>query len=272
MITVITGASDGIGAASALDLAKQGHQLVLVGRTPAKLDAVADRVAAITGSRPDTLPADYAVLDEVRRLGAELLDRYPRIDALVNNAGVMAPKRRITMDGYELMVQVNHLAPFLLTNLLLDRLTASSARVVTTTSRAAKTGRLNPADLSRRNRRWNGWLQYGDTKQANALFTVALAKRGLAATCLHPGVLKTDFASGTFFMKLVMLVPGMGEPPEAGGSRLARLVAGEDAVAHSGRYFHKDAPADVPASMTDMGLAEELWTASLKATGLAVTS
>ncbi|MEU8194336.1 SDR family NAD(P)-dependent oxidoreductase [Microbispora amethystogenes] len=268
MITVITGAGAGIGAASALDLARLGHQIVLVGRTPEKVSAVADRAAEAGGARPDTLVADFSSLDQVRRLAADLLARYERIDVLVNNAGVMTPDRRTTVDGNELMMQVNHLAPFLLTNLLADRLAASSARVVTTSSRAAKFGRLDPADLSRERQRWNGWQQYGDSKQANALFTVSLAERGLAATCLHPGVLKTSFADGTLFMKMVWRVPGVGEPVEAGAARIVHLVTHADGVDHPGRYFVKNAPARVPARMSDPALAAALWDASAAATGL----
>lgn len=241
---------------------------MLVGRTPEKLRAVADRAEQAGGRRPDTLLADYSSLDQVRRLAAELLDRYERIDVLINNAGVMTPDRRTTVDGNEWMMQVNHLAPFLLTNLLIDRLKASAARVVTTSSRAAKTAGLDPADLSRERRRWNGWLQYGDSKQANALFTVSLAERGLAATCLHPGVLKTGFAEGTFFMKVVWHLPGVGEPVEAGAARLVHLATHPDGVDHPGRYFVKNAPARVPKKMSDPALAAALWDASLAATGL----
>ncbi|WP_169949730.1 SDR family NAD(P)-dependent oxidoreductase [Microbispora sp. H11081] len=268
MITVITGAGAGIGAASALELARRGHQIVLVGRTPEKLRAVADRAERDGGGRPDTLVADFSSLDQVRRLAAELLARYERIDVLINNAGVMTPDRRTTVDGHEWMMQVNHLAPFLLTDLLLDRLTASSARVVTTSSRAAKSGRLDPSDLSRERRRWNGWLQYGDSKQANALFTVSLAERGLAATCLHPGVLKTGFAEGTFLMKMVWHLPGMGEPVEAGAERIVHLATHSDGVDHPGRYFVKKAPVQAPKRMSDPALAAALWDASLTATGL----
>jgi NAD(P)-dependent dehydrogenase (short-subunit alcohol dehydrogenase family) len=267
MITVITGASDGIGAASALDLAKRGHQLVLVGRDAKKLAAVAESAAAITNGVPsETLVADFASLDQVRGLAEDLLGRYERIDVLVNNAGVMTTERRITEDGHELIMQVNHLAPFLLTNLLLDRLRSSSARIVTTASRAAKTGRLAPADLSRERRRWSGWLQYGDSKQANALFTVALAERGLDATCLHPGVLRTGFAAGTLYMRLITRLPGMSEPVEAGASRIVHLATHEDGVAHRGRFFAGNVPVKTPRRMADSALAEELWTASLAAT------
>jgi NAD(P)-dependent dehydrogenase (short-subunit alcohol dehydrogenase family) len=235
---------------------------VLVGRTPAKLATVADRVAAVTGTAPRTFQADFALLADVRRLAGELLAQYERIDVLVNHAGVMTTRRERTADGHELMMQVNHLAPFLLTNLLLDRLKESSARIVTTSSRAARTGRLDPADLSRDRRRWSGWLQYGDTKQANALFTVALADRGLAATSLHPGVLNTGFAAGTLVMKFLTVVPGMAEPPDAGASRIVHLVTHPDGVDHSGRFFIKNVPAAVPRTMTDPELVEALWSAS----------
>ncbi|GAA4590038.1 SDR family oxidoreductase [Planotetraspora phitsanulokensis] len=234
---------------------------MLVGRTPARLEAVADRVAAVTGTAPATFQADFAVLADVRKLADELLARYERIDVLVNNAGVMTTRRERTADGHELMMQVNHLAPFLLTNLLLDRLKESSARIVTTSSRAARTGRIDPADLSRDRRRWSGWLQYGDTKQAGALFTVGLAERGLAATSLHPGVLDTGFAPGTLFMKFLTVVPGMAEPPEAGARRIVHLVTQPDGVDHPGRFFVKNAPAAVPRTMTDPALAEALWKA-----------
>ncbi|WP_204018459.1 SDR family NAD(P)-dependent oxidoreductase [Sphaerimonospora thailandensis] len=268
MNTVITGASSGIGAVAALDLAKRGHRLVLVGRDPARLAGVADRVGSIAGTPADVLVADFASLDQVRRLARELLDRCQRIDVLINNAGMMVGERRITEDDNELIIQVNHLAPFLLTNLLIDRLRACGARVVTTSSRAARAGRLDPGDLSRERRRWNGWLQYGDSKQANALFTVSLAERGLAATCLHPGVLKTGFAADTRYMRLVTRMPGMSEPVAAGAGRIVHLATHEDGVAHPGRYFARNLPVGVPSRMSDPALAEALWRASLTATGL----
>ncbi|MGI5492909.1 SDR family NAD(P)-dependent oxidoreductase [Microtetraspora malaysiensis] len=268
MNTVITGASDGIGAAAALQLARLGHRLVLVGRTASKLAAVADKIAEVTGDRPATLTADFTSFDDVRRLAGQLLERSEGIDVLVNNAGVMSTERQRTADGHELMIQVNHLSPFLLTNLLLDRIRESSGRVVTTCSRAAKTGHLAPDDLSRERRRWSGWLQYGDSKQANALFTVSLAERGIPATCVHPGVIRTGFAPGTFFMKLVLHVPGVGEPVEAGAARLVHLAAHQDGADHPGRYFAGNVPVKVPHQMSDPTLAADLWTASLAATGL----
>ncbi|WP_248963044.1 SDR family NAD(P)-dependent oxidoreductase [Sphaerisporangium perillae] len=268
MITVITGASAGIGAAAAEALAGAGHDVVLVGRSRAKLSTVADRIARVSGRRPDIATADFASFREVTRLAADLLDRYERIDVLANNAGVMSGKRRLTRDGHELMAQVNHLSPFLLTNLLLDRIVASAGRVITTSSAAARTGRLVPADLDRANRRWLAWLQYGDTKQANALFTVALARRGVAATCFHPGVVRTEFAPDSLYMKLLTVIPGAARTPEQGASTLVHLATTADGVEHTGRFFANSAPASAPNTMTDPGLAADLWDASLAATGL----
>jgi NAD(P)-dependent dehydrogenase (short-subunit alcohol dehydrogenase family) len=269
MITVITGATAGIGAAAAEGVAQAGHDVVLVGRSRPRLQSVAGRVETLTGRRPDTLSADFASFAEVRGLAEELLDRYERIDVLANNAGVMTPKRELTVDGHETMMQVNHLSAFLLTHLLSDRIAASGGRVVTTSSRAAKTGRLKPADLDRTERRWNAWLQYGDTKQANVLFTVELARRGVAATCFHPGVIRTGFASGTALMKIYGLIPGFFKTPEQGASTLIHLATTADGADHSGRYFSEHgAPASVPEKMSDPGLAAALWTASLAATGL----
>jgi NAD(P)-dependent dehydrogenase (short-subunit alcohol dehydrogenase family) len=268
MITVITGASAGIGAAAAEGLVRAGHDVVLVGRSRARLDSVAGHVAGLSGRRPDTVTADLTSFEEVTRLAADLLDRYERIDVLVNNAGVMSGKKRLTRDGHEMMIQVNHLSPFLLTNLLLDRITTSGGRVVTTCSGAARTGRLDPADLDRSARRWSAWLQYGDTKQANALFTVALARRGVAATCFHPGVIRTGFAPDSLYMKMLMVIPGAARTPEQGASTLVHLATTPDGVEHTGRYFAKGAPASATRGMTDPVLASALWEQSLAVTGL----
>jgi NAD(P)-dependent dehydrogenase (short-subunit alcohol dehydrogenase family) len=257
MISVITGASAGIGAAAAAELSRRGYQVVLVGRDEKRLKSVAE---GLTGPEADVLTCDYTSLDDVRRLAAELRERYGHIDVLANNAGVMSPDRQITGDGHELMVQVNHLAPFLLTHSISDIV----GRIVTTSSRAGGTGRLDPEDLSRERRRWNGWLQYGDTKQANALFTVALAARGTAATCFHPGVIRTGFAGDTFVMKLFLKLPSYAKPPEYGARTLVHLATHDDGVERSGRYFADSAVKRASPAMSDPDLAERLWAATLK--------
>jgi NAD(P)-dependent dehydrogenase (short-subunit alcohol dehydrogenase family) len=268
MICVITGAGGGIGEAASVELATRGHQLVLVGRDQAKLTRVADRAQAAGGSRPDILTCDYASFAEVRELAAELLRRYERIDLLANNAGTLVPKRQTTVDGHELIMQVNHLSPFLLTTLLLGRLRESGARVITTTSMAAKSARLDPDDLDRTRRRWNAWLQYGDTKLANVLFTAELARRenDISPTSFHPGILRTNFAPDMLYMKFLMLLPGVGRPPAEGASRLVHLATHADGTAHPGGYFVKNALARPSARMADPDLARRLWTASQAAT------
>lgn len=268
MICVITGAGGGIGAAASVQLAARGHRLVLIGRDLAKLDRVADRAEAAGAPRPDILSCDYASFADVRKLAAELLERYERIDLLANNAGVLVPKRQTTVDGHELVMQVNHLSPFLLTTLLLDRLRESGARVVTTTSMAARSARLDPGDLDRTRRRWSPWLQYGDTKQANVLFTTELARREkeIYPTCFHPGIIRTNFASDMLYMKFLMLLPGVGRPPEEGASRLVHLATHPDGTTHRGAYFAKNAPVRLTGRLADPDLAARLWEASVAAT------
>jgi len=266
MISVITGASSGIGAAACVELARRGHDVVLVGRDLGKLRGVANQVAGVADRRPDVLTCDFRSFGQVRELAAVLLDRYERIDVLANNAGVMTGRRQLTPDGHELIIQVNHLSPFLLTYLLLDRLATSGARIVTTSSQAAKTGRVDPGDLDRSRRWWNGWLQYSDAKQAGALMTIELARLGknITPTCFHPGLIKTDFAAGMLFMRFITMVPGISRSPEEGASTLVHLAADPGATGHPGRYYAKGRPARVPKGMSDPGLAHRLWTASLE--------
>src|SRR5215218_2317086 len=192
MLVVLTGATSGIGEHAALQLAERGATVVPVGRDPGRLEKVAAALRE-RGSEAEPLRADFASQAEVRRLAAELLGRHDRIDVLVNNAGVVTSSRSLSPDGRELTMAVNHFAPFLLTNLLLDRLKASApARVVTTASDAHRGGVVDVNDLNGE-RRWSAWSAYGTSKLANILFTRALARRlegsGVVANCLHPGVI-----------------------------------------------------------------------------------
>jgi NAD(P)-dependent dehydrogenase (short-subunit alcohol dehydrogenase family) len=192
---VITGASDGIGAATARRLAADGHQVILVGRSPVKTLAIARELDAPCFS------ADYADLDQVRRL-ADQLGAIGRIDVLINNAGGIMGERRLTVNGFELTFQVNHLAPFLLTTLLVDRLCASDAVVIQTASIAANLlgsgfrlddlgGELDYAPRT----------AYGNAKLANVLFTRELDRRyrakGISTVAVHPGLVRSNFAAGT---------------------------------------------------------------------------
>lgn len=193
---VITGASDGIGAAAARTLASAGHRVVIVGRSAAKTQAVAT-AAGIT----DVHLADFTRLDDVRRLAGELRDGYPRIDVLANNAGGIFDGPDRTRDGFEKTFQVNHLAPFLLTHGVIDRLVDSRALVVNTASIAARMfSKLDLDDLNT----WDHFTPnraYGNAKLAGILFarglTTHYAARGLTAISFHPGVVSTNFASDT---------------------------------------------------------------------------
>jgi NAD(P)-dependent dehydrogenase (short-subunit alcohol dehydrogenase family) len=192
---VITGASDGIGAAAARALAAAGEHVVIVGRSSSKTAAIAAELGA------DHFVADFAKLDDVRRLADELLERYPRIDVLVNNAGGIMGEREVTADGHEKTLQVNHLAPFLLTTLLLDRLVASDASVINTASIANKLfGSIDIDDLGNE-KRYSPNKAYGDGKLANILFARELERRhgldGLSAVSFHPGVVSTGFGKAT---------------------------------------------------------------------------
>ncbi|MBC6466402.1 SDR family NAD(P)-dependent oxidoreductase [Actinomadura alba] len=186
---VITGASSGIGAVAARRFADLGADVVPVGRSPERTA----RVAAQLGTEP--LVADFAHLEHVKDLAAALLERCPRIDVLANNAGGLVAARQVTADGHELTFQANHLAPFLLTTLLLPRLRASArdarVRIVTTSSLGNRFGRLRMDDLEWEKRRYGGgWIAYATSKLMNVLFTRELARRtegtGIDAVCFHP--------------------------------------------------------------------------------------
>ncbi|MDR0416069.1 MAG: SDR family NAD(P)-dependent oxidoreductase [Propionibacteriaceae bacterium] len=225
---VLTGASDGIGAAAAEQLARRGHQLVLVGRSPEKTAQVAERVAARAW-----FSADYEKLEEVRALARDIRRVCPRIDVLANNAGGLFSGPHRTQDGFERTFQVNHLAGFLLTRELLDVLLRSRAAVVNTSSIGAKLfGHIDITDLNDW-RRYRPNKAYGDSKLANILFTKGLCQRygqdGLTSVAFHPGNVATRFASATtsYFhwiyqtpLKVFLI------SPEKGASNLVYFIEG----------------------------------------------
>ena len=266
---VITGASDGIGAASAAQLAAKGHRVVVVGRSPEKTERVARALGA-----PSHL-ADFADLAQVRVLAAELLESYPRIDVLANNAGGVFAHER-TQDGFDKTFQVNHLAPFLLTHLLMDCLVQSGASVIQTSSRAHRVfGKLDLDDLDN-SRAWGANKAYGDAKLANVLFTTELQRRygprGVNAVAFHPGVIRTNFANDTSSpMRLFYRTPlaRLMTSAETGGARLTWLADGTPGVTwQPGRYYEKDKVASVNPQVEDAALAKGLWERSEALLGL----
>jgi len=270
---VITGASDGIGAAAARRLHADGHEVVVVGRSPEKTRAIAGELKA------DHLVADYSRLDDVRELASSLASRHPRIDVLANNAGGMFGARTETVDGFELTFQVNHLAPFLLTNLLQDALIASGATVIQTASIAARLfGRIDMADLDNR-RDYTPMKAYGAAKLGNILFTRELHNRlhshGVNAAAFHPGVIASAFAAGSSSRAMGFLYNNrfarrfLGTP-ETGADQLvwlAETVPGQAWV--PGLYYEKRSiAARVNPQSTRDDLAHELWERSAAMTGL----
>ncbi|WP_193107198.1 SDR family NAD(P)-dependent oxidoreductase [Brachybacterium sp. FME24] len=275
---VITGASDGIGAAAAQQLAGQGSRLLLVGRSPQKTAAVAQDVGA------EHFVADFARLADVRRLADELSEATTEhgIDALANNAGGIFGDRTPTADGFEKTFQINHLAPFLLTTLLLPRLLAGGASVVNTSSVAHRLfGHLDLEDLANA-RRYSPRKAYGDAKLANVLFTRSLREKfhdqGLFSAAFHPGLVRTSFSTGStspmrwlYQSPLARLAPMIS--PEQGGATLAWFLTGTPGSTWtSGRYYDQDRPATrMNPQADDLELAEALWQRSAELVGLPPT-
>jgi NAD(P)-dependent dehydrogenase (short-subunit alcohol dehydrogenase family) len=263
---VITGASSGIGRAAATELALLGAEVAVVGRNRERTEAV----AAATGGR--AFLVDYDRLDSVRELAAALLDAFPAIHVLANNAGGMA-ERAETPDGHDLTFQRNHLAPFLLTTLLLDRLreTAASApegsvRIVQTSSAASLSGRVRLDDLENRRGPWlGGWGAYGAGKLENVLLTRELARRlagtGVSAYAFHPGFVATRFGGDGPLISAGKRAFALS--PEQGAQPLVRLAAAARVPAPSGNYFDRlRAPGRTARQAGDAALARGLWEAS----------
>ncbi|MBX6391412.1 MAG: SDR family NAD(P)-dependent oxidoreductase [Frankia sp.] len=270
---VVTGASAGIGAAAVRQLVGLGARVVLLGRCPRKAAAV----AAATGATP--LVADFARLAEVRRVAAELLELCPRIDVLVNNAGGVFPRRVVTEDGNELTFQVNHLAGFLLTGLLLPRLRETAgSRVVVTSSLINPLGRIDLDDLDRSRRRYHQFAAYADSKLANILFARELARRTApghpTAAAVHPGLVITEFGRDSWFVRTFYGRPLrlFGARSAAGGAApLVRLASRPDPAAVNGAYLHRFRRRErvlVGRQARDPELARRLWEVSAELVGL----
>src|SRR5512138_1786959 len=264
---VVTGASSGIGVPTAVGLARLGASVALVARDRAKGEAAlaAVRAASAPGATPRLFLADLGALAQVRRLAQELLAALPRIDVLVNNAGAMHARRKESPDGHELTLAVNHLAPFLLTGLLLPRLRASApSRVVTVSSEAHRIGPLDLDDLESR-RGYSAMRAYGRSKLANVLFANELARRvaggGVTSNSLHPGVVATGFGRNDpgWFRLLVTVGRPFLATPEKGARTSIHVSAAPELAGVTGRYF-KDRQEVAPAPFArDEDVAQRLW-------------
>lgn len=269
-VVVITGASDGIGAQAARQLKAQGDQVVIVGRSAQKTEHVARDLRA-----PFYL-ADFANFDEVRTLAERLQSDLPRIDVLANNAGGVMGGRLLTIDGNELTIQVNHLAPFLLTNLLLETLVASKASVIATSSLINRqAGPLDLGDLTLA-KGYSAPDAYSKAKLMNILFTRELHRRyhprGLAAAAFHPGLVRTNFSNefaGGFSFLYSSALKYVLRSPEKGAETLVWLATAlPDQDWQSGEYYKDKKISKANPQSFDADLASQLWDCSLKATAL----
>ncbi len=265
---VITGATGGIGLAAAEALAARGGQLTIVARNEARAGEALRRIeaAARGGVAVEVLHADLAAQSSVRRLAAGLLERHPRIDVLVNNAGAVNATRQLSDDGIELTWAVNHLAPFLLTNLLLERIKESApARIVTTASGAHNGAEIPFDDVGAEHSYGLGGRRYSQTKLANILFTIELARRlqdtGVSANCFHPGVVATGL--GRSYGALARAAMTIAKPflrsPAKGAETLVWLADSPAAGDENGGYFVDRKRTTPSAQARDMDVARRLW-------------
>jgi NAD(P)-dependent dehydrogenase (short-subunit alcohol dehydrogenase family) len=273
---LVTGGTGGIGRATALGLAAMGARLAITGRDRERTEGAGREISAVGGRHVDVFVADMSSLSEVRRLADEVLQSLPRIDVLVNNVGGYWNTRHITADGLERTFALNHLAPFLLTSLLLDRLREGApARVVTVSSRAHVVGRIDFADLQGE-RSYSGPQAYSQSKLANVLFTYELARRLpvslVTANALHPGVVRTSFGvedpAGVQRLLVPFIRPFL-KTPARGAATSIHLASSPDVEGVTGRYFADGKPRRSSKGSYDVAAAARLWQVSADLVGLA---
>jgi NAD(P)-dependent dehydrogenase (short-subunit alcohol dehydrogenase family) len=265
---VVTGATSGIGRATAIGLARMGAYVAVAGRDRTRAETVADEVRA-AGGTAEMFVADLSSQVEVRRLAGDLLQKLPRIDVLVNNAGGYWDTRHVTADGLERTFAVNHLAPFLLTNLLLDRLVQSApARVVTVASNAQSMGRIAFDDLQDE-QSYSGSRAYNQSKLANVMFTYELARRSRAtpvtANALHPGLVSTSFGAEDPAITQRLVVPFLRpfmKTAARGAMTSIHLASDPGIERESGLFFTKSKPVRSSKQSYDEAAAARLWQVS----------
>lgn len=274
-VVLITGGTGGIGKATAIGLATMGARVGITGRDLARTEQAAADIRAASGNPAvDAFAADMSSQAEVRRLAADVLGAYPRLDVLVNNVGGFWAHRHPTADGLERTFAINHLAPFLLTNLLLDRLKASApARVVTVSSGAQAMGRIQLDDLQG-TRKYSGQSAYNQSKLANVMFTNELARRlegtGVTATSLHPGVVRTNFGvedQAWYFTLMNRVVYPLLKTPAQGARTSIYLASSPDVDGVTGQFFINRRPKAAKKVAYDPDMTARLWQVSADLVG-----
>lgn len=276
-ICLVTGATSGIGLATAAGLAKAGATVVMVGRDGVKggeAKAQVEAQAGPAGGPVHLLLADLASMNAIRKLAAEVEAQFGALHVLVNNAGAIYQTRALTKDGFELTFGVNHLAYFLLTELLRPLLVRSgAARVVVVASGVHRGVRLELDDLQLE-RSWSSFKAYSHTKLMNVMFTYALARRlrgtDVTANCLHPGVIATGFGRNEpgLYRTLVRIASPFLTSPEKGARTSLHLAMSPDLAGQTGGYYEKSKLVPSAPRSYDEGAQERLWAESLRLTGL----
>lgn len=276
-VCLITGATSGIGLESARALAAQGATVVLSGRDPSRGDAALAEVRrTVPDAKLDLMLADLTSLASVRKLATDFKAKYSRLDVLLNNAGLIIDRRKVTTDGFEATFATNHLSHYVLTNLLLDMLTSSgAARVVNVSSEAHRVGSLDFLDdLQAERGGYRGMTVYGNSKLANILFTRGLQRRlegtQVTTNSLHPGVVRTGFGlnSEGIFKHLVKLAAPFMLSAEGGARTSVYLASSPEVEGVSGKYFARCRVAKETRAAQDAAAAEKLWQKSAELTGV----
>jgi len=276
-VCVVTGATSGIGRAAASELARRGARVAVHGRSREKCERTVAEIKTESGSdRVEAFVADLNSQEQVRALAATLLERYPKIHVLLNNAGLLNASFSETVDGIETTLAVNHLAPFLLTNLLLDRLKESQpARIVNVSSEAHRFGKLDLGDLEFRRRNYRGLRVYGVSKLLNVLFTQELARRlegaGVTANALHPGVVSTGLGNNnppSLVSRAMRLSKFLMRTPEKGAETSIFLSSSPDVEGETGKYWVDCREKRARDIGYNREVQRRLWETSEKMTGL----
>ncbi|HUO90198.1 MAG TPA: SDR family NAD(P)-dependent oxidoreductase [Rhizomicrobium sp.] len=275
---IITGGTSGIGEVAAIRLAEQGARIVLVARDKARTDATLAKLKGANATAQHAYHlADLSLISEMKRVAAEVAAAEPKIDVLINNAGAVFLSRQVSADGLEMTFATNHMAYFVVTNILLPNLRATpGARIVSTASDAHKSAKLDLDDLQFVKRKYASFAVYGTSKLCNILFTRELARRlgagGPTANCLHPGFVGTRFGSNNatnpFLRLLQRTIMTFGISPEEGAKTIIHLASAPDVATISGEYFYK-CKIDTPsAAAQDDDAAARLWDVSKQISGV----
>ena len=276
-VSLITGGNSGLGKATALGLAKLGSSVVIVSRDKDRGEAALIEIRGKSGNRNvDMMVGDMSSLDSVRELAHDFKGRYRKLHVLINNAGVILPRRVVTVDGLEATFATNHLGHFLLTNLLLDVLKANApSRIINITSSAHYGTEVNFDDLQGE-KKYSMYAAYSQSKLANVLFTYELARRlegtGVTVNCLDPGVVRTGFGKdqgGLLNIGIRIISPFMMSPDKAAKAEIY-LATSSELEGVSGKYFSKGKSAKSSKESYDENAAERLWKMSAELTKLSI--